>query len=292
MIESQQPKRGTLLRPLARAWFRGPAVRVRDAIVMDGRRAERYEPLTEPRIGVELARVRTPDEAVSFVARFGMLNSKSLVLDGEPCPVEIRQPFAEFERPAEDLRRILRTVLDVRKAAAGDQVALARVRRDFGPLDPDYDQRIETAAGTIFRKARDLYPADYFTQDDRTILIKASDWAALGLSNGLLQSQARPYVFEPAQLFPDARIAPGGLRVGVLPETLLGFCYLTVASMIASEPIAICDECNRVYVVNDKRQRFCEPACANRARFQRFKTNQTVKATPKKKGTRDGKKTR
>ena len=38
--------RGTLLRPLAYAWFRGPATRERDVIVMDGRRAERYQPLT------------------------------------------------------------------------------------------------------------------------------------------------------------------------------------------------------------------------------------------------------
>src|SRR4051812_592343 len=114
-----QAGRGTVLRRLARPWFRGPATRERDVIVMDGRRAERYEPMLERferPIGIELSRVRTPEDAISFVARFGMLDQPGALLDGEPCPVELRQPFSDFERAAEDLREILRTVMDVRKA--------------------------------------------------------------------------------------------------------------------------------------------------------------------------------
>ena len=86
-------------------------------------------------------------------------------------------------------------------------------------------------------------------------------------------------------MLPNPSTAPGGLRVGVLPDTLVGFCYLRVAYAIAKEPIAVCDECNLPFVVDDKRQKFCEPACANRARFRRFKTNQTAKTTSKKKTT-------
>ena len=64
------------------------------------------------------------------------------------------------------------------------------------------------------------------------------------------------------------------------PNTLLGFCYMTIAHAIASrEPLATCDECQRVFVVDDARQKFCNPKCAGRARFRRFKTNQTVKTT-------------
>jgi hypothetical protein len=247
---------------------------------MDGLRAERYEPLLEPRIGVELSRVRTPDEAVSFVTRFGMLTQPRHLLEGESCPAEIWQPFADFERASEDLRRIHRTLSDVRKGSAGDREALARLRKDFGPLEPEKEQRIETAAGTVFIEARALYPPEYFSKDERTILIKASDWAAGALNNGLID--AHPCVFEPAQLFQDPRRAPGRLCVGILAETLLGFCYLTFAQALSTEPIAVCDECNRIFIVDDKRQKFCEPACANRARFRRFKDNRTVKSTPKK----------
>jgi hypothetical protein len=58
----------------------------------------------------------------------------------EPLPAEVRQPFADFERAAEDLRRIHRTLSDVRKAAAGDRAALVHIRCDFPPYaDPDTD---------------------------------------------------------------------------------------------------------------------------------------------------------
>jgi hypothetical protein len=286
-------KVGTLLRPLARNWFRGPATRDRDVIVMDGRRghAESYEPMLEPRVGLELARVRTPDDAVRFVTRFGVLGGRSItrppVLD-DPWPAEYRQPFTDFERAAEDLRQILRTVQDVRKATEGDQTALARIKQHFGPPEPDSDLSITSAAGTVIWKARDWHSPEYFTRDDRAILIDASDWAATGLMQGLNDSDARPYVFEPAQLFPGSKIKPGGLRTGILTETLLGFCYLSVAQVIASEPLATCDECNRAFIVDDKRQRFCEAACANRARFRRFKNKQS---STKKRG-RHGKTTR
>lgn len=278
-----------LLRPLAYAWFRGPATRERDEIVMDGRRAERYEPMLEPRIGLELSRVRTPDEAVVFVARFGMLD-RPRVFEWEPCPAEVRQPFADFEQAAEDLRRILRWVLDVRKAVAGDEAALARVRKDFAPSSPDADVRVETATGTVIVKARDLHDADYFAQDDRSILVHANAVAAMWLSSGL--SDAHPYVFEPAQLFRDGRAEPGKLRVGAISATLLGYCYLTVANLLASEPIAICDECNRVFVVDDKRQKFCSPLCSGRGRSRRHKTNHPMMPTSKEARSPHGKKTR
>lgn len=285
------PVRGSLLRSLARPWFRGRATRQGEMIVLD--QMERYEPMREPRIGIELARVRTPDEAVSFVARFGLLDRPRNVPYWEPCPADGRQPFADFERAAEDLRKILRLIHDVRKATAGDADALAQLRKDFGPKNPDDDVTRHTASGTRTIKAREILSDEDFAEvDDRTILVRASDWAAWGLNDGLLQADAHPYVFEPAQIFPDSRAPPGHLRIGVLPETLLGFCYLTIAQAAAHEPLATCEECQRVFVVDDARQKFCDPKCAGRARFRRFKTNQTVKTIPKKKRSRHGNTTR
>jgi hypothetical protein len=114
-------------------------------------------------------------------------------------------------------------------------------------------------------------------------LIYASDWVALGLSNGI--GAARPYVFDRAER--GEAVPPGRLRVGILPETLREVCYLAIAFQLADkEPLAICKECQRPFVIEDARQRFCTPACANRARFRRFKTNQT------KKRSRHGKTTR
>lgn len=236
---------GSLLRPLARQWVRGPATRDRDQIVIDARRAERYDPLALKDVGIALARVRTPDEAVTFAEAFGLLTVPRALLEGEPIPSTLQEPFVNFERAAEDLRRILRTTVDVRKAVKGDREALERIRQDF-------DTREESK------------------RDDRSILIAANDWAALGLMGGM--PGVRPYVYEPAQLFPDRRTDPGQIRIGLLAETLRDHCHVSVAQVLASEPLKTCEECGRVFIVEDGRQRFCEPTCASRARFRRFKT--------------------
>lgn len=288
------PVRGSLVRPRARPWFRGPATQQGDAIVMDGRHAERYDPMKESRIGIELARVRTPDDAVKFVTRFGLLDQPSHVFDFEPCPAgEIRQPFTDFERAAEDLRAILHVMIAVRKASVThDAAAMMRLRESFGGVLPDADITVNTDDGPSVVNSHDLLPdGSWAPADDRTVLVRASHWAAMSLWWGLRQADARACVIEPAEH--DQTIAPGGLRLGILPKTLLGFCYMTIAHAItATEPLATCDECQCVFVVDDARQRFCNPKCSGRARFRRFKTNQTVKTTSKKKRSRHGKTTR
>jgi hypothetical protein len=62
--------------------------------------------------------------------------------------------------------------------------------------------------------------------------------------------------------------APGRFEMRLMAPTLLDFCYLNVASILASAPLAVCSECGRVFVVGDKRQKFCEPKCAGRSRFR------------------------
>jgi hypothetical protein len=294
------PRRGTLLKALARPWYRGRAKRDGQMIVLE--RPEPYEPRTEARIGFELARIRTPDDAVSFVSKFGLLGTRACSMSGDwptpdptasrlPSGLTAREPFTVFERAAEDLHKIVRTVLDVRKGANGDVAVLEQLRRDFGAKNPDATLTMTTVEGRRTMKARDLLPPEDFAPvDDRTVLTRASDWAAWGLNAGLLSANAWPYVFEPAQLFQGAHHQVGHLLVGVLPETLLGFCYLTVAQALANEPIARCAECQRVFVVDDGRQIFCLPTCASRARFRRFtennqrkgKAKRHVKATRKK----------
>ncbi len=172
-------------------------------IVMDGRGAEQYEPLSKSRMGLELARVRTPDEAVSFVTRFGLLGTPATITIGAwppgapwPAGVVMREPFAVFERAAEDLRDILKTIVAVRKGADGDAAALARLRERFGPKNPNMDLTMHTSSGPRTVKARDVLPPDDFTPvDDRAVLVCASEWAAWGLHDGLFKADAHPYVF-------------------------------------------------------------------------------------------------
>jgi hypothetical protein len=269
--------KGTLVQRLARPWFRGPAFQRGGLIVLDGKRAERYEPMQEPRIGVDLARVRTPSDAVTFVQRYGLLASSAGLLEGDRLPIELSEPFANFERAAEDLREIARTILDVQKAINRDSAALARLRARFGPADPDAIVTVHGEGGASRIRASDWpgFTPDHFAAvDDRTVVSRASDWAAWGLNDGLMQGDARPYVFDPVQLFPDdPASAAGKLRIGILPESLLGFCYLSIADAAASkEPLEACEECQLPFVVDDARQRFCSEKCASRARFRRWKT--------------------
>ena len=51
------------------------------------------------RAGIDLTRVRSPQDAIAFVAKFGLLNQPG-IFDWEAPPSELRQPFAEFERAA------------------------------------------------------------------------------------------------------------------------------------------------------------------------------------------------
>ena len=132
-------------------------------------------------------------------------------------------------------------------------------------------------------------PEDFADADDRTVLIRASSWVALGLSTGLANGPAHPFVFEPAEYSPENEsLVPGEIRVGVLPETLLGFSYLSVAiDMAAQDDLENCEECRLPFVVEDKRQRFCTKTCAGRARFRRFQEK-----SAKRKGRKHGKTTR
>ena len=254
-------------RPLARQWLRGPAWQVGDDIVMDCARAEAYAPLAAVKnVGLALTAVRTVEDAVKFVSRYGLLRSSSAEILPKRSG-ERREPAREFLREADELRQILRDVIDARKAAAGDRLAMARLRQDF-PI-------VSTREGT-----------PTLDGDDRTVQIYASDSAAFRLSQAL--AGAKPYVFDRAQIGESA--SPGLLRVGVLSDTLVEVCYLTVALSLADkEPIDVCPECQRAFVVEDARQRFCRPACASRSRSRRFTARQERDA---KKEKSDGKKTR
>lgn len=252
------PAKGVLVRGLAYSWVRGPAVRDRDQIVIENRHAEIYEPLTlTDNVGIALARVRTPDEAVTFATAFGLLTAGPGT-PGFPLPAVLSQSWADFEREATSLRRIFRTTIDVRNAQAGDAAALARLRDRFARPDGDED-------------------------DDRSLLIRANAWAALGLNNKLLR--VRAYVFEPTHLFTSTQ-PPGELRLGLVGPTLLDYCAITFAHALATEPVVFCEECQRPFVRADTRQRFCEPACANRARFRRFKTKPAPTRAPTSSRTR------
>jgi len=111
--------------------------------------------------------------------------------------------------------------------------------------------------------------------DDRSVVLRASHDTANRLNDGWALDEASPYVFDRAFAGePDAK--PGTWRLGLAPSNLVGVAYLSVAVTLADQQqIGICEEttCRRAFFVTDGRQRFCTPACANRARHRRFRAN-------------------
>ena len=263
--------KGVSVQTLSRPWLRGPAWIDGDSIVMDCAQATAYQPLADLKLGLKLARVHTPEDAVVFVRNFGLLRSSPDLSrrrhewpKGRPprqnSPSTASEPVTDFLHAARELHEIVEMMIDVRKAAGGDEVSMEKLRQFCGFTDTD----------------------------DRTLLIHCSHTRATQLNDGLLAAKSAPFVYDRAQI--GEPVNPGTLRLGVLPDTLLGVCFLTVALALADkEPVAICQEatCCRPFFVTDGRQKFCTAACSNRSRYRVYKANHPH---PRKtKGTRHGK---
>ena len=81
-------------------WLRGAAWIDDDAIVLDTASATSYQPLAEPHIGIELARVHNNDEVVAFVRRYGLLRTKPPKTRGAP----LRESLNRFLRITREVR--------------------------------------------------------------------------------------------------------------------------------------------------------------------------------------------
>jgi predicted RNA-binding Zn ribbon-like protein len=207
--------------------------------VLDVARAAWYDPLAEPQIGVDFTKVQTPDEAVEFVQRYGLPNTAYGALGKEDVrgrhggPVkQLAQASTEILEWAASLRELAHTAIRVRKAAVEhDAKAMNRLRARFKG------------------------------SDDRSVLLRANAWVTGQLTIGLSESTA---VFYSG--------APGQFRIGIQPHTLHDVCYFMVARALAEkERLEACEECPRLFIKEDERQRFCSTACGTRARVRRFK---------------------
>ena len=258
------------LRPLTVTWLRGPAWIEGEDIVVDRSRATTYHPMAEPKVGMELARVLTPEDAVAFACRFGLLHGPGFFTGQRK---QFREPFRSFEATADELRHILETARLVRRGSDGDPDAIHQLRQTvFIPEDHRVHVQDETTGEFVTRRAGDVYsPEERFEgADDRTILMWAHQgYVADRLTEGFADS--RPCVYDRA--FMGESVPPGTLRMGIRPESLASVCYLSVALALTERvPVGVCADptCGRPFFIADKRQRFCSRACGNRVRLRRF----------------------
>ena len=187
--------------------------------------------MAEPGIGIELARVRTPEDAVAFVNRFGLLHGHTS-LRGRPLK-PLREPFTLFEATAYDLRHILETEQLVRRGTKGDAAAIDRLRQLLViPEDEDMQIWDPEAGEHVTRRAGDVYSPDerWVGADDRTILLNAHEhYVAHALDEGMEGSPVR--IHDPAAVGESGtarrvahRHSPGLARRRLLPERGPGAC--------------------------------------------------------------------
>jgi hypothetical protein len=292
-----------IARPAPITWSRGRAWLDGDYVRMDRLDAERYEPFrVQGELLPAITRVRSAEDVVAFVQRFGLLSG-----------MDDHEKWKWYTSTAEHLRTIVRLHRAIAAASDGDETARQHIwswaeqqRSVFELLakEQQFDEaeviraitrqkmRATTLLDVPLKKAS---LAELETKIDALLsrlasvidsrnlpamLLEAGAWIAGEFTEKLFG--AMPYVYDRSAA--GEAVRPGILRIGVRPLSLVQVCYLVLALALAEkEPLDVCPECERVFVIEDRRQKFCSPGCANRARFRRFQT---------KKAKSDGKKAR
>jgi hypothetical protein len=276
ITKSKRSLEKALTNPRDMKWLRGPARIENDRIVLDVNKAEFYNPMRQPDVGEELARVRNDREALVFTTRFGPLwdqGTAAMINSGWPSDsIEktISLKITNLREHAGTLRRIITQVIRVRRAAKDPKV-VKRIRDTWNFVlgdRPDELKRIQAMS-------------------DRSILEHEMESVTLLLSSGLgggICVYDRSVIGEP-------NCEPGQIRIGIQPSTLLDVCYLQVAfALTEGVEFLECERCRTLFQPHDGRQRFCTPTCNAKTRIDRMriKNAEAVKRprAGKKKGTR------
>jgi hypothetical protein len=242
-VSSERRPAQTPFRPKGIQWQRGPAWIEGDNVLVDRERATFYAPLYQP-VWKELTGIRSAADVPAFVEQYGLLRLHPTSTDQRGS-----QPVAEIVKAAEQLREVIRTVKAVRAVQARDTSTAERAAY----LD-ELRQR--------FTPSHD---------DDRSLLIYASGWAAWALTVKLMP--APPRVYDPAS--DGGAVEPGRLRIGIIAETLEQVCYMQVAIVLSEqEPIDVCRNCGRPFVPVDGRSKYCGSLCAGRFRQAKYAASQ------------------
>jgi hypothetical protein len=231
--------------PEPKAWLRGQASIEDELIVLDPTASTEFLPLEEDHLLFDLAALQRPADAIPFARRYGLLRHG-------PGSEEWAEPWTEWESTASLLRGLLHVWIHLRRALKGDPLAEDELRQRWLPI------------------MNSLYEGE--PPDAEAGLMRISDALCAHISEGLsdvgigvdagfkYQSEGQPVGGIDSYLFI------------VKPPTLVGYAYYQFAMvMTKGEPARTCADCGRVFLIRDRRQRFCSDGCAQRARYRRWK---------------------
>ena len=216
-------------------WLRGPAVVRDDVIELDRDRAEEYPIQEWSGLALDLAAVTTPKDAVTFVARHGLLWHG-------PHAREWREPLWRWRMVAHELRSVAGLHRAVRGAFAGDADGLAYLRAQW---DAGLRHHFEHEATT-----------------DEELIRQGGVMVAELLNQGL-----RDVTLEVAS-GPD----PDVFRFLPWAEDLERTAWYDFARrIVARVDLSACWTCGRLFEVKDQRQTYCSSTCSARERQRRMK---------------------
>ena len=221
-------------------WLRGSGDIDGDWVVLTDERAEAYQPSQSDSPLTELARIRDPHESLGFIKRFGMLRH------GPDSPSPRRERFAEWTSVARDLTEIMQLCEALQLTSAVES-----------------GRTSELADRADVRAHRHRNP-------DMTVLEAAGDLVAGRIARRV---ESITLTVSSANTWRDGRNRlgpPGEFVVSGRPQNLVEWAYHDLMLAVAETvPFATCEECERMFVRNHARRRFCGDRCGNRARQRR-----------------------
>ena len=186
---------------------------------------------------------------VAFVRGYGLLHHG-------PGSSEPRERLSAFFSTAHTLASLLGLYRLIRAGVAGDKEALRTLWEVAYPwLAPALEPAPET---------------------DEELMIGVSQAVAGLVSEGLAGVELRVDSDVEWGVGPNGETGrPDGFRLAPQISDLVGLAYYALALRINERiPLAECGECERFFIVDDPRRRFCSTTCANRSRRRRWRERQ------------------
>jgi hypothetical protein len=211
---------------------------------LDPATVETYLPLEEERLLFDLASIRSPEDAVEFIAKYGMLHHG-------PRSADRRERFTEWVELSQVLHMLLRLHELLIEARSGDAAAAAtEIQELFGPLFEDFFAE----------------PAPNASE----LLGQASVFLAKAISEGLEDvNESVEAAVTWGTATDDGPGGPGVFMLSARPQDLAGFAFHQLAmTVVQGKETRVCAECGEVFRVTDRRQRYCSSRCASRRRYR------------------------
>lgn len=225
--------------------MRGTARILGPEVTLDPTTAVEYELVAPVEALWDFVAIEDEVDAARFASRHGLLRRASLP--------DLGEPLSEWWTERDALRGVLLLAVDLAAAEGQGADAVRAVEEAWASTVPASGGRALSARAAV----------------------EAAFERALGRARfGLLGRAASAG---------NGRGAPFALRAH--STDLLGYIYDEAAAVLsAGAPIGRCPECGVVFVVHHRRQAYCSPKHANRARFRRFQERRAVAGSAPQRG--------